>query len=58
MVEYNPNAIEKKWQKKWDDEKTFKSEIDNNKKKFYPLVEFHSIRTRPTRRTPSSIYRP
>lgn len=40
MVEYNPNAIEKKWQKKWDDEKTFKSEIDNNKKKFYPLVEF------------------
>lgn len=40
MVEYNPNAIEKKWQKKWDDEKTFKSEIDNNKKKFYSLVEF------------------
>lgn len=40
MVEYNPNAIEKKWQKKWDDEKTFKSEIENNKKKFYPLVEF------------------
>ena len=40
MVEYNPNAIEKKWQKKWDEEKTFKSEIDNNKKKFYPLVEF------------------
>lgn len=40
MVEYNPNAIEKKWQKKWDEEKTFKSEIDKNKKKFYPLVEF------------------
>lgn len=40
MVEYNPNAIEKKWQKKWDEEKTFKSEIDSNKKKFYPLVEF------------------
>ena len=40
MVEYNPNAIEKKWQKKWDKEKTFKSEIDTNKKKFYPLVEF------------------
>ena len=40
MVEYNPNAIEKKWQKKWDEEKTFKSEIDTNKKKFYPLVEF------------------
>ena len=40
MVEYNPNAIEKKWQKKWDDEKTFKSDIDKSKKKFYPLVEF------------------
>lgn len=40
MVEYNPNAIEKKWQKKWDEEKTFKSVIDKNKKKFYPLVEF------------------
>lgn len=40
MVEYNPNAIEKKWQKKWDEGKTFKSEIDTNKKKFYPLVEF------------------
>ena len=40
MVEYNPNAIEKKWQKKWDENKTFKSEIDSKKKKFYPLVEF------------------
>ncbi len=40
MKEYNPNAIEKKWQKIWKDEKTFKSEIDPNKKKFYPLVEF------------------
>ena len=40
MKEYNPNAIEKKWQKIWKDEKTFKSEIDSNKKKFYPLVEF------------------
>lgn len=40
MVEYNPNAIEKKWQKKWDEEKTFKSVIDKNKKKFYSLVEF------------------
>ena len=40
MQEYNPNAIEKKWQKKWEEEKTFKSEIDHSKKKFYPLVEF------------------
>ena len=40
MVEYNPNAIEKKWQKIWDEENTFKSVIDKDKKKFYPLVEF------------------
>ncbi len=40
MREYNPNAIEKKWQKKWDEKETFKSVIDKNKKKFYPLVEF------------------
>lgn len=40
MREYNPNAIEKKWQKIWDEEETFKSELDTDKKKFYPLVEF------------------
>ncbi|MGO3018171.1 MAG: leucine--tRNA ligase [Anaerococcus sp.] len=40
MREYNPNAIEKKWQKIWDEEETFVSKIDSNKKKFYPLVEF------------------
>ena len=40
IPEYNPNAIEKKWQKIWDDNKTFHSEIDQDKKKFYPLVEF------------------
>ena len=40
IPEYNPNAIEKKWQKIWDDNKTFHSEINHDKKKFYPLVEF------------------
>ena len=40
MREYNPNAIEKKWQEKWDENETFKSVLDKNKKKFYPLVEF------------------
>ena len=41
MVErYNPNAIEKKWQNIWDEEKTFKTVIDNSKEKFYALVEF------------------
>lgn len=40
IPEYNPNAIEKKWQKIWDEDKTFHSEIDHNKEKFYGLVEF------------------
>lgn len=41
MVErYNPNAIEKKWQKIWDKEKTFKTVMDTSKDKFYGLVEF------------------
>ncbi|WP_099203235.1 leucine--tRNA ligase [Miniphocaeibacter massiliensis] len=40
MEMYNPNAIEKKWQKHWDEEKPFKTEIDSNKEKFYALIEF------------------
>lgn len=40
FVEYNPNAIEKKWQKIWEEDNTFHSEIDNDKKKYYALVEF------------------
>lgn len=37
---YNPNAIEKKWQKIWEEEKTFKTYMDKDKEKFYALVEF------------------
>ena len=37
---YNFSKIEKKWQKYWDENKTFKVEIDETKKKFYMLVEF------------------
>ena len=40
MELYNPNAIEKKWQKYWEENKTFKTEIDNDKDKFYALIEF------------------
>ena len=40
IPEYNPNAIEKKWQKIWDENKTFHSEINHDKEKFYGLVEF------------------
>ena len=37
---YNFKEIEKKWQNHWDNEKTFKVTEDENKKKFYMLVEF------------------
>lgn len=40
MEKYNPNAIEKKWQKFWDDDKTFKTQVDETKDKYYALVEF------------------
>ena len=34
------NEIEKKWQKYWDDKKTFKAYNDSKKASFYVLVEF------------------
>ena len=37
---YNFTAIEKKWQKYWDDHKTFRAGTDYSKPKFYALVEF------------------
>jgi len=37
---YNFKVVEKKWQDFWDKEKTFKSDIDKNKKKFYCLEMF------------------
>ncbi len=40
MKEYNFSAIEKKWQKIWDDEKTFAAKNDYTMPKFYGLVEF------------------
>ncbi|MBQ9090613.1 MAG: leucine--tRNA ligase [Alphaproteobacteria bacterium] len=40
MAEYNHIEIEQKWQKYWDEHKTFKAEIDKSKKKFYVLDMF------------------
>ena len=37
---YNFKDIEKKWQKYWTENKSFKVETDTSKKKFYMLVEF------------------
>ena len=40
MERYNFKEIENKWQKFWDEEKTFSTKIDKNKKKFYCLEMF------------------
>ena len=40
MDRYNFKKIELKWQKFWEDNKTFKTEIEKNKKKFYCLEMF------------------
>lgn len=37
---YNFSELEKKWQQYWDKNQSFKVDIDENKKKFYMLVEF------------------
>lgn len=40
MAEYNPSAIEKKWQQYWADKKTFEAKIETQKPKFYSLDMF------------------
>ena len=37
---YNFKGIEKKWQKKWEEEGTFNASNDYTKKKWYGLIEF------------------
>ena len=39
-MKYDFKAVEAKWQKIWEDEKTFSVKIDHSKPKFYGLVEF------------------
>lgn len=39
-MEYNYREIEAKWQKIWKDSKIYKTEIDNNKPKYYVLDMF------------------
>ena len=40
MERYNFKECENKWQKIWEDEKTFQTKLDKNKKKFYCLEMF------------------
>ncbi len=37
---YSPGQIEKKWQKKWEEEETYKADIDPSKPKYYALDMF------------------
>lgn len=39
-MEYNFREIEKKWQKRWEEQQTYRVEEDNSKKKFYVLNMF------------------
>ena len=40
MDRYNFKVIEEKWQKEWENKKTFSSKVNRNKKKFYCLEMF------------------
>ena len=40
MERYNFKSVEDKWQKFWDENKSFSTKIDKNKKKFYCLEMF------------------
>ena len=40
MERYNFKTVEEKWQKEWESQKSFKAEINKNKKKFYCLEMF------------------
>jgi leucyl-tRNA synthetase len=39
-AEYNPAAVERKWQQRWESEKTFRSRPDPNRRKCYVLEMF------------------
>jgi len=40
MNQYDPGEIEKKWQKKWQETKSFEAANSSSKPKYYALVEF------------------
>ena len=40
IMEYNFKQIEAKWQKYWDENKSFEAKNNSDKPKFYALVEF------------------
>jgi len=54
---YQPLKIEPKWQRYWDDNKTFRTTEDAGKPKFYALDMFpYSIRSGTSCRSPGGLY--
>ncbi|HSX53612.1 MAG TPA: leucine--tRNA ligase [Patescibacteria group bacterium] len=41
MRRYNPKEIEPKWQKKWDDDQTYKADLTSNKTKYIAMSMFN-----------------
>ena len=39
-MEYKHKDIEQRWQQRWKEDKTYKTEIDHNRPKFYVLDMF------------------
>jgi leucyl-tRNA synthetase len=37
VADYNPQAIETKWQKRWEENHVFETEVDSNRRKYYVL---------------------
>ena len=47
MTEYNPQQVELKAQKLWDEHKPFEVKADDNKEKYYPqCLEYNFERTK------------
>ena len=56
-MEYNFREIEKKWQKRWVEEKTYQVTEDDSKQKFYVLNMFpYPSGAGPTRRSSAGIH--
>ena len=57
-MEYNFREIEKKWQQRWVEEKTYQVTEDESKQKFYVLNMFAlPVRGRTARRASAGIHR-
>ena len=56
-MEYNFKEIEAKWQRRWQEEETYRVEADPTRPKFYVLDMFPYFGCGSARRTPAGLYR-